>query len=152
MTLIILQFIFITSSECKTLSILKLKATSHEHVLFALIWKNSHKVKAVNVVARIFDRFVGQVSLEISRCCSKSILMKVSDTIIYIMKIMRRDLKKFVRVVSEIYKKVLKVQILNEVVLIQVVRKRVSFQDRKNKNTPKFLASKYDIKQHSDST
>ena len=78
--------------------------------------------------------------------------MKVSDTIIYIMKIMRRDIKKFVRVVSEIYKKVLKVQILNEVVLIQVVRKRVSFQDRKNKNTPKFLASKYDIKQHSDST
>ena len=78
--------------------------------------------------------------------------MKVSDTIIYIMKIMRRDLKKFVRVVSEIYKKALKVQILNEVVLIQVVRKRVSFQDRKNKNTPKFLASKYDIKQHSDAT
>ena len=36
-------------------------------------------------------------------------------------------LKKFVRVVSEIYKKALKVQILNEVALIQVVRKRVSF-------------------------
>ena len=41
--------------------------------------------------------------------------MKVSDLIIYI------------RVVSEIYKKALKVQILNEVALRQVVRKRVSF-------------------------
>ena len=46
---------------------------------------------------------------------------------------MWRDLKKFVRVVSEI-----KVQILNEVALFQVVRKRVSFQDRKNENKPKF--------------
>ena len=35
-------------------------------------------------------------------------------------------LKKFVRVVSEIYKKALKVQILNKVTLRQVVRKRVS--------------------------
>ena len=35
-------------------------------------------------------------------------------------------------------KKALKVQILNEVELIQVVRKGVSFQDRKNENTPKF--------------
>ena len=50
--------------------------------------------------------------------------MKVSDVIIYIMKIMRRALKKFVRVVSEI-----KIKILNEVALFQVVRKRVSFQD-----------------------
>ena len=64
--------------------------------------------------------------------------MKVSDLIIDI---------KFVRVVSEIYKNALKVQILNEVALIQVVRKRISFQDRKNENTPK-----YDIKQHSDAT
>ena len=47
-------------------------------------------------------------------------------------------LKKFVRVVSEIYKKGLKVQILNEVASGQVVRKRASFQDRKNENTPKF--------------
>ena len=47
-------------------------------------------------------------------------------------------LKKFVRVVSEIYKKALKVQILNEVALKQVVRKRVSFQDRKNERTTKF--------------
>ena len=36
------------------------------------------------------------------------------------------------------YKKALKVQILNEVSLIQVERKRVSFQDRKNEKTPKF--------------
>ena len=63
--------------------------------------------------------------------------MKVSDIIIYIMKIMWRDLKKFVRVVSEI-----KVQILNEVALFQVVRKRVSFQDRKNENKPKFPSIK----------
>ena len=55
--------------------------------------------------------------------------MKVSDIIIYIMKIM---------CVSEIYKKALKVQILSEVALVQVVRKRVSFQDRENENTPKF--------------
>ena len=50
----------------------------------------------------------------------------------------KRFLKKIVRAVLEIYKKALKVQILNEVALIQVVRKRVSFQDRKNENTPKF--------------
>ena len=64
--------------------------------------------------------------------------MKVSDIFIYIMKIMWRDLKKIVRVVSEIYEIVLKVQILNEVARRQVVRKRVSFEDRKNENTPKF--------------
>ena len=40
--------------------------------------------------------------------------------------------------VSEIYKKALKVQILSEVALVQVVRKRVSFQDRENENTPEF--------------
>ena len=51
---------------------------------------------------------------------------------------MWRDLKKIVRVVSEIYKIALKVQILNEVARRQVVRKRVSFDDRKNENTPKF--------------
>ena len=41
---------------------------------------------------------------------------------------------KFVRVVSEIYKKALKVKILNEVAVRQVVRKRVSFQDREKEN------------------
>ena len=79
--------------------------------------------------------------------------MKVSDIIIYIMKIMRRDFKKFVRVVSEIYKKALKVQILNEVVLREVVRKRVSFfKIARTKIHQNFLPSKYDIKQHTDST
>ena len=69
--------------------------------------------------------------------------MKVSDIIIYIMKIMWRDLKKkMVLVVSEIYKKAQKVQILNEVALIQVVGKRVSFQDSKNENKPKFRSIK----------
>ena len=67
---------------------------------------------------------------------------KVSDIIIYIMKIMWRDFKKFLRVVSEIYKKALKVQILNEVALTQVVRKRVIFQDCKNENTSKFPSIK----------
>ena len=38
--------------------------------------------------------------------------------------------------------KALKVQILNVVALTQVVRKRVSFQDRKNENTPKFPSIK----------
>ena len=78
--------------------------------------------------------------------------MKVSDLIKHIMKIMSRDFKKLVRVVSEIYKKALKVQILNEVALLEVMRKRVGFQDRKNENTPKFPSIKYDIKQHSDAT
>ena len=50
----------------------------------------------------------------------------------------KRFKKRFVRVVSEIDKKALKVQILNEVELIQVVRKRLSLQDPKNENTPKF--------------
>ena len=59
------------------------------------------------------------------------------------MKIMSRDLKKkFGRVVSKMYKKALKFQILNEVACIQVVRKRVGFQDRKNENTPKFPSIK----------
>ena len=69
------------------------------------------------------------------------------------MKIMREDFKKkIVRVVSEIYKKARKVQILNEVALRQVVRKRLSFQDRTNKIHQNFPASKYYIKQHSDAT
>ena len=51
-------------------------------------------------------------------------------------------LKKFVRVVSEIYKKALKVQILNEVALIQMVRKWVRFQYRMNESTQKFPSIK----------
>ena len=54
----------------------------------------------------------------------------------------KRFLKKIVRVVSERYKKALKVQILNEVALIQVVRKLVSLQDPKNENIPKFPSIK----------
>ena len=55
---------------------------------------------------------------------------------------MKKFLKKFVKVVSEIYKKEVNVQILNEVALRQVVRKRVSFYDRKNENTSKFPSIK----------
>ena len=55
---------------------------------------------------------------------------------------MRRDFKKFVRV-----------QILIEIVLRQVVRKRVSFfKIARTKIHQNFLPSKYDIKQHTDST
>ena len=78
--------------------------------------------------------------------------MKVSDIIIYIMKIMWTDFKKFVRVVSQVYKKALKVQVLSEVALTQVVRKRFSFQDRKNENTPKCPSIKIWYEQHSDAT
>ena len=66
------------------------------------------------------------------------------------MRIMGRDFKKFVRVVSETNKKALKVQILNEVALRQLVRKRV--RKKRTKIDQNFLASKYDIKQHSDAT
>ena len=38
--------------------------------------------------------------------------------------------------------KALKVQILNEVTVIQVVRKRVRFQDRMNESAPKFPSIK----------
>ena len=53
----------------------------------ALIWKNKHNVKTVNVVTQIFGRFVGNVCLEISRCYGESIVMKVSDIIMHVMKI-----------------------------------------------------------------
>ena len=63
--------------------------------------------------------------------------MKVSDIIIYIMKIMWRDLKKFLRVVSDIQKTVKSPNF--EWSYRQVVKKRVSqFQHRTNENTPKF--------------
>ena len=61
--------------------------------------------------------------------------MKVSDIVMYIMKIMWRDFKRSIRVVSEIYKKALKGKILTEVALIQVVSKRVSFQEQERKYT-----------------
>ena len=70
--------------------------------------------------------------------------MKISDIIIYLMKIIWRDLKKIrsSRFMQRYKKKPLKVQILNEVALRQVVRKRVSFYDRKNENTSKFPSIK----------
>ena len=52
---------------------------SWRYVQCALCWKNQHNVKTVNVVTQIFDRFVKQVCLEILRCFSESISMKVSD-------------------------------------------------------------------------
>ena len=53
--------------------------------------------------------------------------MKVSDLIIYIMKIMRRDSKNIRSSRFRDVQKALKVQTLSEVALIQVVKKRVSF-------------------------
>ena len=68
--------------------------------------------------------------------------MKVSDIVIYIMKIMWRDFKKIRSSRFRDIQKKLKVQILNEVALRQVVRKRASFQERKNENTRKFPSIK----------
>ena len=73
------------------------RSWSIQALVSALIWKNQHNVKTVNVVARIFDRFdQDRFVLKFRRCCRESILMKVLDIIIYIMimKIMRRDFKK----------------------------------------------------------
>ena len=46
------------------------------------------------VLTQIFSQFVGYVCLEISRCYSESILMKVSDIIMDIMKIICWGLKR----------------------------------------------------------
>ena len=62
-------------------------------------------------------------------------LMKVSDIIIYIMKIKWID---FIKIRSSRFRdiqKALKVQILNEVAVIQVVRKRVSLRSQERKYT-----------------
>ena len=79
--------------------------------------------------------------------------MKVSDFIIHIIKMMCRDLKKFVRVVSEIYKNARKVQFLNEVALIQVVPENgLACKIPRTKIHQNSLASRYDINRHSDAT
>ena len=64
---------------------------------------------------------------------------------------MWRDFKKIRSSRFRDIKKALKVQILNEIALRQVVRKRVSFEDRKNENTPKFSSTEI-RQQHSDAT
>ena len=46
------------------------------------------------VLTQIFGQFVGYVCLEISGCYSESILMKVSDIIMHIMKIIWWGLKR----------------------------------------------------------
>ena len=65
---------------------------------------------------------------------------------------MKRFLKNSFESFLEIYKKALKGQILNEGALIQVVRKRLVFKIARAKIHQNFLASKYDIKQHSDAS
>ena len=66
----------------------KLKCTSHECMAVRINFlKNQDNVKTVNVVTQIFGRFVGYVCLEISRCYSESILMKVSDIVMHVKKI-----------------------------------------------------------------
>ena len=62
-------------------------------IVCIILEKFKLNVKSVNVVTQIFDRLVWKVCLEILRCCSGAISMKVSDLIIYIMKIMWRDFK-----------------------------------------------------------
>ena len=71
-------------------------------------------------------------------------LMKVSDIIMKTDIICEEILKKIRSSRFRDIQKRLKVQILiqNEVALIQVVRKRVIFQDRRNKNNPKFRSIK----------
>ena len=94
--------------------------------------EKQHNAKTVNVVTRILGQFVGQVSLEKSSCCSESILIKVSDIVIY------RTSKKLC---DEVYKEFCRAMILNilsKVALRRMARKQVSFQDRKKENTPKF--------------
>ena len=65
---------------------------------------------------------------------------------------MKRFLKNSFESFLEIYKKALKVQILSEGALIQVVRKQLVFKIARTKIHQHFLASKYDIKQHSDAS
>ena len=69
------------------------------------------------------------------RCCSGSILMKDSDIIIYIMKILWRGL--------EIYRKAVELEVKFRIKLhLQEVRKHVGFTDHKKENTLKFPRSK----------
>ena len=62
--------------------------------------------------------------------------MKVQTFLYTLSRLCEEIFKKIVRLASEIYKKALKVQILNEAALIKVVRKRV-----KIKNTEEDVAS-----------
>ena len=97
--------------------------------------EKQHNAKTVNVVTRILGQFVGQVSLEKSSCCSESILIKVSDIVIY-----RTSKKLCDEVYIEFCRAVLEItlNILSKVALRRMARKQVSFQDRKKENTPKF--------------
>ena len=71
--------------------------------------------------------------------------MEVSDLIIYIMKIMWRDLKIIRSSGFRDIQENAKSANFEEVALGQVVRKRVSFQDRKNENTPKVPGTMIEI-------
>ena len=78
--------------------------------------------------------------------------MKVSDIIIYITKIMWWVLK---RILSSSFRDIqesAKSQNSSKVILTQVMRKQVSFQDRRKENTPKFSSIENDVKQPSDAT
>ena len=83
-----------------------------KNVWSALIWKNLHSIKTVNVLlTEIFDRFVGNVCLEISRCYYESILMKVSDIPMHIIEITWLRLKIICQAVVEIHRKAIKIKI-----------------------------------------
>ena len=109
---------------------------SWRYVQCALFWKNQHNVKTVNVVTQIFDRFVGQVCLEILRCCSESISMKVSDIIIQLL--YEDDVMRFLKNSFESFRDIQK--ILNEVAFVQVVRKRANFQDSQERKYTNFIS------------
>ena len=120
-------FEFIASFELKTLTILTLKWSSHGYVCCP------HKFVKKSITSKQWScsaDFWPILSRDLSWNFKvlQWILLKVSDIILYSLKIMWRDFKKkSFDVVSEIYKKALRVQSLNEVALRQVVRKRVSF-------------------------
>ena len=92
-----------------------------------VVLNDSMAAKMASRVSYLVYYYCKQSEFEILRCCSESIPMKFSDLLICIIKIMWRDLKKkIVWVVSEIYKKGLKVQTLNEVPLTVVANQGVN--------------------------
>ena len=78
--------------------------------------------------------------------------MKVSDVIMYIMKIMGRDFKKFVPVVSKKTTKREKSKFWMKLHLDRRWVKGLVFKIARTKIHQNFLASFCDIKQHSDAT
>ena len=114
---------------------------SRIYVLSALIWKNKHNVKTVKAYFWP-DRRIGWIGLSWNFKVLQWINLNESfwDLIIYNMKIMWRDFK---RIRSSRFRNIQKSAKSSNFEWSCTytggqVRKRVSFQDRKNENTPKF--------------